>query len=170
MQPISLGTAASATSSVAQTVGQTARAVTSPFADVLRMIAQSLQPESADTQQSATADSNQVSLSSLAERIQQVLAEAGITLDGPLSLQLSSGGNYLQVAGDHPQRVQIEAALAHDPTLVDDLRTLLETQEPATPRIGPQTMGLGLPQTFGLGTQADAMFSVVDGQPLLELA
>jgi hypothetical protein len=170
MKPISLGTAASATSGLAQSVGQTALAATRPFAEVLQMIAQTLQPESDDTEATTAAESDQLSLSSLAQRIQQVLANAGITLDGPLSLQLSSGGNYLQVAGDTPQRVQIEAALGHDPTLADDLRTLLEAQEPVVPHIGPQAMGLGLPQSFGLGTQADAVFSVADGQPLLELA
>jgi hypothetical protein len=170
MKPISLGTAASATSSLAQTVGQTARRVTQPFADVLQMVVQAMQPESTGTDSAATAETDRLSLSSLAQRIQQVLSQAGITPDGPLTLGLSSGGNYLQVAGDNPQRVQIEAALAQDPTLADDLLTLLQAQETAAPQIGPPTMGLGLPQSFGLGAQADAVFSVANGLPQLELA
>jgi hypothetical protein len=63
------------------------------------------------------------------QRIESVLADAGIRLDSPLQIALSGIDGSLEVVGAHPQRAAIEAALNSDPTLAADFQVLSAEQK-----------------------------------------
>jgi hypothetical protein len=103
----------------------------------------------------------------LAAKIEKALRNAGIDLAEPLALRISPTDGQIDVAGDHPQKALIEAALADSSGLVDSfnevaaLAQLLTTIAKPT---DPETVSLGEVEQGGI----TALFTVDENGATLE--
>jgi len=133
MEPVWLGLAAP---SILSSAGNLARAATRPFAAALERAAGLLEDSRAG--ESASIEDFQIDEArtrakelgaDLHGRIREMLHDAGITLDEPLVLRISPIDGQLEVVSDSPRRSVIEATLANDSGMAEDVRKLLALHE-----------------------------------------
>lgn len=157
MEPVLLGIAGASAANAGNLLERSARAVLEPFANVLRAAASSFSP--VDNELEVEAESP---VKVLADRIEKALSTAGIEITEPLELAVSDG--QLVVVGNHPQRTLIEAALAQDPTLGEEVSQLL--------RNDAKSSDAGDEYFFQISGQQSrhVIFSLFAGDARLELA
>ncbi len=121
MKPVTLGIAGATANELGGLLGRSSQAVIEPFSKVLHAVANTL--SSHDKGGAIEAGSGE---NLLENRIDKVLAAAGIKTTEPLELTIDNG--KVVVVGDHPQRTLIESAFAQDPTLAKDLSELIQKE------------------------------------------
>jgi hypothetical protein len=121
MEPVLLGLAAPAAAGTAgNLLERTFHTAAEPFAALLDAFTSALSSQNPEST-SAVIDSVDGQLESLqtelATEIESALTAAGIDLTEPIALRISKADGQLEVAGAHPQKALIEAALADNPDL-----------------------------------------------------
>ncbi|TWU25751.1 hypothetical protein [Bythopirellula polymerisocia] len=119
MKPVMLGIAGASAAKAGSLLDRSARVALEPFADVLHAVANSFSPHEAENSIEPAP-----SAIPLANRVQGALSSAGIQIEEPLELTVEDG--KLVVVGNHPQRTLIEATLAQDPELAEEVIQLLQ--------------------------------------------
>ena len=133
MEPVLLGLAAtSAASEAGSLLEHTFKTLAEPFATVLHAVAEAMSSENEESAPIETSDLKshlEQMQASLAGRIQQALASAGVELTEPLELRISEIDGTLEVVGEHPQKALIESALADDSDMARGFNELIALQQ-----------------------------------------
>jgi hypothetical protein len=172
MESVLLGLAGPAAAGTAGSLlERTLHAAAEPFAAVLQAASSALKQEEGGGAGAVTLEGLHESLQTLrddlAAKIEKALRNAGIDLAEPLALRISPTDGQIDVAGDHPQKALIEAALADSSGLVDSfnevaaLAQLLTTIAKPT---DPETVSLGEVEQGGI----TALFTVDENGATLE--
>jgi hypothetical protein len=121
MEPVLLGLAAPAAAGTAgNLLERTFHTAAEPFAALLDAFTSALSSQNPDSTSGVidTFDGQLESLQTeLATEIDSALTAAGVDLSEPIALRISEVDGQLEVAGAHPQKALIEAALADNPDL-----------------------------------------------------
>jgi hypothetical protein len=131
--------------------GVLGRGLSNALSDSLSFAASLRQGEAEEEQPAACEPANlaaseqtfQAALDRFRDHLASQLTAAGVNLSGPIELQ-SDGLGGVQVAGDHPQRAQIEQAISGNFSLQQEFQALSGQYAGLHPQFDPQHSDFGL--------------------------
>jgi hypothetical protein len=174
MESVLLGMAApAAVGTAGSLLDRTLHAAAEPFAVLLHAIGSAALPEGNESAAAASDTLHgklDVLRNELAGAIENALTSAGVDLSEPIALRISEADGHLEVAGDHPQKAIIEAALADDPDLANKfaevaaLTQLLAAVNKLDETNSTDAVALGQAEQYSV----TALFSANDDGAILE--
>ena len=106
--------------------GRSAKAAATPFELLMQMAVEAAAPNSSVEESAQGGDEAQSLQEQIARQLQEMLASLGVEAGDRVTIKVDSATGDLSVSDVHPLASEIEAALASDSKLAEDVRRLAE--------------------------------------------